>query len=442
MGLEGVDKSAMSMKMEAAEDLMSMIPPIEMSLPDLAKEALGLSGGVLSGLSDLSLDSTAGASASVDEKLLMQAQALLRKSELYQNIEECLQRAHVFQPNVYNNLLQTSEDDNQVTSLHRDTAISNLRFLSIFYGCNPNTFALAGNLLDRLLGKVKAHPKYLSCIATCCFYIAIRSAEVHSMFIPCAAELIKLSQCGGTSSDLSRMEHLILDKLQWQLDAITPLTFLQLFYEVLGIQLHPKEPNVLNLLIGKLEVLMCNFEFTKFRLETLALSLLSNWLEEKCLLTTMEQVTPVLELQYYCQPSKLPRLQLQWTVSRRTLTKLKPSTRCILDLEPIMEDEGDPDNDAGPFDSENDDSELQRALQKKYNASLAAMKGGSEENSSYKKCNQCPAPKGSPLVDHNQNHNDMTSSSIIASHSSSPVVHSDDQVFDASQDSTSNTQTM
>jgi len=53
---------------------------------------------------------------------------------------------------------------------------------------------------------------------------------------------------------------------------------------------------------------------------------------------------------YGTQPSKLPRLQLQWTVSRRTLTKLKPSTRCILDLEPIMEDEGDPDNDAGPFD--------------------------------------------------------------------------------------------
>ena len=111
----------------------------------------------------------------------------------------------------------------------------------------------------------QAHPKYLSCIATCCFYIAIRSAEANSVFIPCAAELIKLSQCGGTSSELSRMELLILDKLQWQLDAITPLTFLQLFHEVLGIQLHLKEPNALNLLIGKLEVLMCNFEFTKFR---------------------------------------------------------------------------------------------------------------------------------------------------------------------------------
>ncbi len=55
---------------------------------------------------------------------------------------------------------------------------------------------------------------------------------------------------------------------------------------------------------------------------------------------------------YGNQPSKLPRLQLTWTVSRRTLNKLRPSTRCILDLEPIMEDEIDSEDedDTGPFD--------------------------------------------------------------------------------------------
>ena len=50
---------------------------------------------------------------------------------------------------------------------------------------------------------------------------------------------------------------------------------------------------------------------------------------------------------YHSQRSRLPRLQLQWTVSRRTLHKMKPSTRVLLDLEPIMEDE---DDDSGPFD--------------------------------------------------------------------------------------------
>lgn len=57
---------------------------------------------------------------------------------------------------------------------------------------------------------------------------------------------------------------------------------------------------------------------------------------------------------YRNQRSKLPRLRLVWTVSRRTLNKMKPSTRILLDLEPIFEDEDDEteesSEDAGPFD--------------------------------------------------------------------------------------------
>ena len=56
---------------------------------------------------------------------------------------------------------------------------------------------------------------------------------------------------------------------------------------------------------------------------------------------------------YENQRSKLPRLRLVWTVSRRTLNKMRPSTRIMLDLEPIYEDEDqetDSSDDAGPFD--------------------------------------------------------------------------------------------
>lgn len=57
----------------------------------------------------------------------------------------------------------------------------------------------------------------------------------------------------------------------------------------------------------------------------------------------------------YCSaPARVPRLRLVWSVSRRTLSKMKPSTRILLDLEPIMEDEVDEDSgesdDAGRFD--------------------------------------------------------------------------------------------
>ena len=148
--------------------------------------------------------------------------------------------------------------------------------------------------------------------------------------------------------------------------------------------------------------------------ETLALALLSCAVQEKDLMGNMDVVTSIFEVQGYCQVtlihhnlslsfvhlsemglhnslmlkldvlylfmlqisdedllecrglvinylnmyrnqrSKLPRLRLVWTVSRRTLNKMKPSTRILLDLEPIFEDEDDKteesSDDAGPFD--------------------------------------------------------------------------------------------
>ena len=77
---------------------------------------------------------------------------------------------------------------------------------------------------------------------------------------------------------------------------------------------------------------------------------------------------------YGCQPSKLPRLRLVWSVSRRTLSKAKPSTRVLLDLETIMEDEvdGEETDDAGVFDSENDDGDLSR----KAKLGMAMNEGG------------------------------------------------------------------
>ena len=117
-----------------------------------------------------------------------------------------------------------------------------------------------------MLSVYQAHPKYLSCIATCCFLIAAKTVE-GSVFIPNAAELVKLSQCGGSAADLLHMERLILDKLQWELQAVTPLVFLQLFYQAFAdkdprIAEHPTLPATLT---SNLEVLLCQFEFTRYR---------------------------------------------------------------------------------------------------------------------------------------------------------------------------------
>ena len=141
-------------------------------------------------------------------------------------------------------------------------------------------------------------------MAVACFYIAVKSQEKWTgAYIPRPAELVKLSQCGGSACDLTHMEQQILQSLQWQVDmAVTPLTFLQLFLQVLGSKASSLEqPALLASVIAKLEVLMCQSEFAKFRAETLALALLSCVLQDLDFLRDVDLVTTILELQYYCQ---------------------------------------------------------------------------------------------------------------------------------------------
>ena len=124
----------------------------------------------------------------------------------------------------------------------------------------------------------QAHPRYLSCIATSCFYIAAKVQEENGI-IPSAADLVKLSQCGGTPDDLRRMERLILDKLHWELNSVTPLTFLRYFYEVFADK-DPRvaDPLVFSSLIARLEVLMCQFQFTKYRVSSKICVRFNSWL--------------------------------------------------------------------------------------------------------------------------------------------------------------------
>ena len=90
---------------------------------------------------------------------VLQAHALLKKGRLYQQINGALKRSAAFRPNVSQlpRTLELQDGDEQetVTTLHRDAAVSNIRFLNIFYGYSAKTFALAVNLLDRVICKVK-----------------------------------------------------------------------------------------------------------------------------------------------------------------------------------------------------------------------------------------------------------------------------------------------
>ncbi|XP_059014604.1 cyclin-I isoform X1 [Mustela lutreola] len=118
-----------------------------------------------------------------------------------------------------------------VSPSQRDEVIQWLAKLKYQFNLYPETFALASSLLDRFLATVKAHPKYLSCIAISCFFLAAKTVEEEER-IPVLKVLARDSFCGCSSSEILRMERIILDKLNWDLHTATPLDFLHIFHAI------------------------------------------------------------------------------------------------------------------------------------------------------------------------------------------------------------------
>ncbi|XP_016042241.1 cyclin-I isoform X2 [Erinaceus europaeus] len=93
-----------------------------------------------------------------------------------------------------------------VSPSQRDEVIQWLAKLKYQFNLYPETFALASSLLDRFLATVKR--------------------------IPVLKVLARDSFCGCSSSEILRMERIILDKLNWDLHTATPLDFLHIFHAI------------------------------------------------------------------------------------------------------------------------------------------------------------------------------------------------------------------
>ncbi|XP_032256480.1 cyclin-I isoform X2 [Mirounga angustirostris] len=126
---------------------------------------------------------------------------------------------------------EEEEEEKNVSPSQRDEVIQWLAKLKYQFNLYPETFALASSLLDRFLATVKAHPKYLSCIAISCFFLAAKTVEEDER-IPVLKVLARDSFCGCSSSEILRMERIILDKLNWDLHTATPLDFLHIFHAI------------------------------------------------------------------------------------------------------------------------------------------------------------------------------------------------------------------
>ena len=98
-----------------------------------------------------------------------------------------------------------------------------------------------------------------------CFHLAARLLEKRQ-YVPSEVELVKIGQCAISATDLLSVEEQIVEKLNRQLPSVTVLSLLCHFCELFAESL----PALNNLsafsnIVAKLEVLMCNFEFTKYK---------------------------------------------------------------------------------------------------------------------------------------------------------------------------------
>lgn len=343
---------------------------------DPGTTSLALSGNLLSSLrcpaTDFDILNFISSESFAQMHLLMQAQMLIRKNDLYDTINQEIKRLFKFQPTVFTALqcqAATYKDcDNEdgselpLLSFHRDIAVNNIRFLSIFYSSGPNSFYVATNLMDCLLSRIVVTRKALPVVVACCFYLATCYTNESSTPID-PDNLMNLSQCETTREIFLEVVGRIRDEVSFcQQRPVTPLSFLRLFYSVFELNDGLLENgDITAFLITRLELLLCRFEFTKFRYDLLVLAFLQYFLQRVGLLSNSQQLT-VLELQYYCrmdedayrecfdmierhtfeyetQETKRPKLKLTWTISRRVLLKRRPSLLVRSNLEPLMEEE-------------------------------------------------------------------------------------------------------
>ncbi|XP_045040915.2 cyclin-I isoform X2 [Desmodus rotundus] len=149
-----------------------------------------------------------------------------------------------------------------VSASQRDEVIQWLAKLKYQFNLYPETFALASSLLDRFLATVKR--------------------------IPVLKVLARDSFCGCSSSEILRMERIILDKLNWDLHTATPLDFLHIFHAI-AVSTRPQllfswpklSPSQHLAILTKqlLHCMACN-QFLQFKGSMLALAMVSLEMEK------------------------------------------------------------------------------------------------------------------------------------------------------------------
>ncbi|XP_072024585.1 cyclin-G1-like [Amphiura filiformis] len=294
------------------------------------------------------------------------------KGFLLQQIQIAANLQDIYQPNLKHlqipqNCQHISKD--VITTAMHDVLVDRLRSLSRYYSHSAKTFFLAVNIMDRFLSVVKAKPHHLLCIAVASYYLAVKSIEKEKDVMS-PDHLVRISQCGCSTSDIARMEKIICSKLKWELDSPSALTFLEVFHawcvaeSIMGNK-EDQHQDHMEQLTNILEGCMCNFPLTLFQPSVLAFTLLSIQLPRYItvhntsdmenldwVLTGLQHFTKMSSsdiqrcqcllrdflLDYCSSKCKRPTSKLVWIVSSKTAKNMRFSAQISSDLQTIPED--------------------------------------------------------------------------------------------------------
>jgi len=173
----------------------------------------------------------------------------------------------------------------QDAGFQRNELAASIVRLSSQFKFQSETCGLAIMLLDRVQQLFKVQAKYMPCVTVTCLSLAAKTLEEDEN-IPSTPELVKKSFCGCSYAEITRMEMVLLNKLNWNVKQPSAVDFLHTLHAVLtmhyphllsGSSVTPAE-QLCRLMRQMLRCLTSDL-CLRFRPSTLALGLLSLELE-------------------------------------------------------------------------------------------------------------------------------------------------------------------
>eukprot|EP00794_Sanderia_malayensis_P021276 gene21276-23347_t len=244
--------------------------------------------------------------------------------KLFSALEEHLAREVKFAPSLSH---YCAADEDYATPRQRDQSLHHLLRLSLHFGFEPETFALAVNYTDRFLGRVKVHVKYLECISLASLYLAAKMSEEEE-FVPTASDFVAVSRTSCKATDILRMECLMVQKLGWDLFVPSAVLFIQKFCDVLqalGYLSTEFASTVVQHILPKLLKLLCQHSFVQHKGSTLALSVLQYEIAPlgPSLSNAMGDIIKILKIDYgdimHCHGLIQDFMDLQATFSHKSM---------------------------------------------------------------------------------------------------------------------------